>query len=280
MNNEMIFNDASLLTYLSAQYSGVFDESQLQSHIRNYVGFATATQLVEIISQQHGAGIKILDVGSGFGSFVLEARRQGYNAVGIEMALFEVEYARKRLHDEIPELVAEDVYKIGDANKLLCKSECFDVVTLWNVLEHVPECERIISECYRVLRPGGFLYLVCPNYLSFRDEAHYHVFWPSLLPRQIAKYYLKLRGKNPGFFETSIFYRTNWEVISILKKLGFEVSDIRMSKLSNLDAITKPTVKHFLMWVKRLHLLGVVKLVFKLISFNPFKQTISLICRK
>ena len=76
------------------------------------------------------------------------------------------------------------------------------------------------AEAIRVLKPGGLLYVVCPNYAALRREAHYHVLWLPLMPRRIASRYLRWRGRNPAFFEQHIYYRTNTGVTAFLRRHG------------------------------------------------------------
>lgn len=269
-----------LYRYLRSQYAGVFDERQLERHIGDYVGLKIATQQVKQLLRRCGRGSRILDIGSGFGSFVLTARRHGLDAVGIDIAPFEVEFARERLLEEAPGDDPEYVYRLGSGLDLSFMAESFDVITLWNVLEHVSDYRRLLSEVVRVLRPGGHLYAVCPNYASFRQEAHYHIFWPSLLPRKLAGYYLRLRGKDPAFFESSIFYRTNWGVLVTLRRLGMKVYDLNIDKLNDLDGINNRRVRQLLVALNRFKLLWIVRFGLVLAFYNPLKSSVILYARK
>lgn len=51
----------------------------------------------------------------------------------------------------------------GDATALPFKSHSFDAITMFDVLEHIPDHEKAVSEALRVLRPGGFLLISTPN---------------------------------------------------------------------------------------------------------------------
>jgi SAM-dependent methyltransferase len=52
----------------------------------------------------------------------------------------------------------------------------FDVITLWHVLEHLPEPEKRLADFYRALRPGGLLLIAVPNTAS-HDRSHYGGDW-------------------------------------------------------------------------------------------------------
>lgn len=267
-------------SYLRAQYEGVFGDQQIESHLQSHVALDAADGLVTDVLQTGARGMRVLDIGSGFGSFVLAARQRGLDAVGIEIAAFEVDFARVRLQQSFPDTNPESVFYLGNGLELPFANDSFDCITLWNVLEHVEDGMRLLSEANRVLRPGGYLHLICPNYAALRREAHYHIFWPPLLPRRLAAIYLRLRGRNPRFFETSIFYTTNWSVLRALRHLGMRVGDPRVSKLDHPERIGNRWLRVALTTLARLRLLWVVRVLLTLTFFNPLKDSVVLFATK
>jgi 2-polyprenyl-3-methyl-5-hydroxy-6-metoxy-1,4-benzoquinol methylase len=101
---------------------------------------------------------RLLDVGCAIGSMLQEAKAAGWDPVGVETSEFAANYAAE--HSGCP------VYA-GTLQKAAFPSESFDVVTLMDVIEHVPYPVDLIDEIYRVLRPGGVVFLVTPNFSSF-----------------------------------------------------------------------------------------------------------------
>lgn len=99
-----------------------------------------------------------LDVGCAMGSMLDEAKAGGWDSVGVESSEFAARYAAE--HSGCP------VYA-GTLQKAAFPSESFDVVTLMDVIEHVPEPSELMGEIYRVLRPGGVAFIVTPNFASF-----------------------------------------------------------------------------------------------------------------
>lgn len=164
----------------------------------------------------------MLDIGAGFGSFVIAARRLGLEAYGIELSWYETVYAKGRHETDLPGAERNTLFTQGNGLTLPFKDGVFDAITLWNVMEHVPDAKALLTDVKRVLKTGGILYIICPNYFSFRKEAHYQISWPPLLPRILAPWYLRMHGKDPQFFKECIFYRTNWEILSILHNLGLK----------------------------------------------------------
>jgi SAM-dependent methyltransferase len=213
---------------LARRYSGVFTDSAMESHLINHVGSPVADWAVGTLDVcgLWSAGTRILDIGAGFGSFVVQALRRGWNAVGLELDPFDVEMGRLRLGRLFPGRDSADLLRLGDGRALPYSDQSFDVVTLWNVLEHVSDLVSLLKEVRRVLVPGGSAYMVCPNYAASRLEAHYHIPMEGEEAREDVVRRLREAGRDPAFFESSIFYRTNQEVLSTLSQLDFKVYDL------------------------------------------------------
>jgi SAM-dependent methyltransferase len=92
-------------------------------------------------------GARLLDLGPAYGFAIDEARRLGWNAVGLEVS---AAAARRAAQTIGAALVA-----VGDAQRAPFADARFDVVTLWDVLEHLPDPHAAIAELARLLRPGG-----------------------------------------------------------------------------------------------------------------------------
>ena len=92
-------------------------------------------------------GRSLLDVGAYIGVFVEIARTHGWLAEGIEPSSWAVSKARER-HLPIHQGTQEDMVLAGRK---------YDVVTMWDVIEHVtdPACE--LRQAYQLLNPGGWL---------------------------------------------------------------------------------------------------------------------------
>jgi SAM-dependent methyltransferase len=189
-------------------------------------------------------GVKsLLDVGSGYGSFVLVARAAGIDAHGVELAPYEVRFARERLAAERPSDDAEDVYRDGDAHTLPFPDATFEAVTFWNVLEHVPDASRAIAEAARVLRPGGVLALIAPNYAALRREAHYGLWWPPLMPKRLGARYLRRRGRDPRFWLEDIHPCTQLGIVRALRDAGLELRHPRAERLADPARMTSPKLR-------------------------------------
>ena len=106
-----------VLAYLRSLYTGVFTDAAIDAHLDNHVGFVVADYTVAVMAPRAKPGARMLDVGSGFGSGVLVAREAGFDALGVEIAPFEVEFARRRLRQMRPQDDPETVYRAGDSRR-------------------------------------------------------------------------------------------------------------------------------------------------------------------
>ena len=73
-------------THLREQYLGVFDEQMITAHLSEYVESNFADSLAAVIAAGGKGGATLLDIGSGYGAFVLACRRQEIDATGLELA--------------------------------------------------------------------------------------------------------------------------------------------------------------------------------------------------
>lgn len=78
----------------------------------------------------------------------------------------------------------------------------FDVVYSSNVLEHTADPAKVLREAIRVVKPGGTVQIVCPNYLSYFD-GHYAAFHPPIFSNRFFCWWMKtVYKKDPAFAAT------------------------------------------------------------------------------
>ncbi len=95
----------------------------------------------------------LLDIGCNRGAYISDYKNG--SAIGLDLSFPVLRRARKRLGNILFQ---------GDAQTPALKKECIDVILCSEVLEHVPDAQKVISETYRILKPGGVLFLTTPNY--------------------------------------------------------------------------------------------------------------------
>lgn len=103
-------------------------------------------------------GGRLLDIGCGKG-FFLERAEKSYETYGIDISEYAIEQAHPRLHNT-------KLY-IGDADQLDFDRDYFDIITCFDLLEHLDSPELAIKKCYLILREGGLFIFRVPNTDSY-----------------------------------------------------------------------------------------------------------------
>lgn len=216
---------AAVKQHLEQEYAGVYGPAEIEFHLNAHVGDGFADYACQVIAAATPAGGRVLDVGAGYGSFVMLARARGFNAIGVEIAGYEVAYARRRIEREFPEVDPQAVFLDQGIFHRELDGKAFEAITFWNVLEHIEQIGPVLERAAALLAPGGAIYIVCPSYAAWRKEAHYQIPWRPFLSREAAVRRIREHGKDPRFFETSVFQRNNWEVMSVLRRNGLRLFD-------------------------------------------------------
>jgi SAM-dependent methyltransferase len=155
----------------------------------------------------NGVG-KLLDVGAATGFFVGCARNRGWDAEGIEVSSAAVEVAElKKLPVTLATLESVD----GET--------LYQVITLFDVLEHVTDPRRALVAIYRLLKPGGVIAISLPDIGSVYARLLGR-FWHALVPPE------------------HLFYFTRESLERLLAQTGFSVLEFhRPSKCFTLAYI-------------------------------------------
>jgi len=98
----------------------------------------------------------ILDIGCAYGQFLALCDQKGLTTYGMDVSVYAVEQARKQTQAKLA---------VFDASQAPWpyQAHSFDIVTIFDVIEHVKDASFLLSEAYRVLRPGGWVYATTPN---------------------------------------------------------------------------------------------------------------------
>jgi glycosyltransferase involved in cell wall biosynthesis/2-polyprenyl-3-methyl-5-hydroxy-6-metoxy-1,4-benzoquinol methylase len=107
---------------------------------------------------------RLLDVGCGDGAFLEQARLRGWQVSGTELSAYAAEYTAKTL--------GAPVFN-GELRAAGYPAASFDVVTMWHVLEHMPDPRGCLEEARRVMAPGGLLVIAVPNVNDLLMRAAY-----------------------------------------------------------------------------------------------------------
>lgn len=133
----------------------------------------------------HYRGQRLLEIGCGMGTDLLQFARGGARCIGIDLTPRSVEITRHRF----ALYGAGGSFMISDGERLPFRSESFDVVYSNGVLHHTPDTEGAIREVHRVLRPGGIAKVM----LYHRNSLNY---WFEIVLRRGLLGFEFLRGRS------------------------------------------------------------------------------------
>ena len=161
--------------YKSEQYVSHNDESSglvniVYRLVRNY----TLRSKLNLINEVNKGTGRILDIGCGTGAFLESCRVGEWHVTGMEPDADARLIATKKLQADIKPGINE-----------LAGEEPFDVITLWHVLEHIPNLNETIPKLNKLLADGGTLLIAVPNSDSY-DAQYFKQYWAAYdVPRHL-----------------------------------------------------------------------------------------------
>lgn len=218
--------------YESQDYISHTDEKHgLFSSVYQLVKKWSLQRKAKLIFEQNKKIGSLLDVGAGTGDFLKVAKEKGWDVYGMEP------------NKSASSLSSEKGIQLKSSlNEFEGKQ--FDVVTLWHVLEHIPNLEKTILQLSNLVKPNGTLIIAVPNFKSY-DAEHYGKFWAAFdVPRHLWHFskksieslfseYFKLQETKPMLFDS--FYVS---LLSEKYKTGnkFSLKGVWIGLVSNIIA--------------------------------------------
>ncbi len=160
--------------YESEDYISHTDASKgVLAFLYQWVKKYSLRKKVKLIDQLNSSNKgSLLDIGAGTGEFLKVASEKGWNITGVEPNKKAIAFARTKnieLQESLDGLVGRK----------------FDVVTLWHVLEHLPDLKKTLQKIESFVKKGGSLVIAVPNFNSL-DAKHYQEFWAAYdVPRHL-----------------------------------------------------------------------------------------------
>jgi 2-polyprenyl-3-methyl-5-hydroxy-6-metoxy-1,4-benzoquinol methylase len=206
--------------YFHGETSGFAQEGYGQVH-------ASWRHWMPFLRQQVGVGARLLDLGCAYGFLVVEALDAGFDAIGIDASRFAIGEARAFAPPAAGRLLA------AHAERLPFPDQSFDVLTAFDILEHVPRPELLLAEAARVLRPGGLLIGATPDPLLFdrREETHVAEHVPSWWVHELER---------AGFSVRVRFFQAAWN-LEIVARRGAPAPPISYDALGAVDPVLDAT---------------------------------------
>jgi 2-polyprenyl-3-methyl-5-hydroxy-6-metoxy-1,4-benzoquinol methylase len=170
-------------------------------------------------------GAKVLELGCSHGSFVGLMRHTGFDASGVEMSPWVVEFAKRTF--DVP-------VSVGPIENTDCAESSIDVIVLMDVLEHLPDPVATMSHCLKLLKPDGIMIVQMPQFqtgMNYADlvkaespflgmlQEHEHIY---LFTQGSAARLFKQLGMDYIQFEQAIF--DQYDMFFVVGRQPFQTS--------------------------------------------------------
>lgn len=151
---------------------------------------------VRAIEKRYGRVGRLLDIGCALGDFLMEAKDAGWDVEGVEISHFAAQRARERGLR----------VSAGRLEDLDLPPASFDVITLYDAIEHMTDPVTTLAAVRRLLKPGGLMHLVTPNvgglqarllgrhWYHYKPGEHLFYFAPRTLRTTVERSGLRWRG--------------------------------------------------------------------------------------
>ena len=158
--------------YESDNYISHTDRSRtLFERVYRLIKSIAIKKKISLINKHANKG-NLLDIGAGTGSFLHAAKKDGWQTIGLEPSEKAKQFASLK-----------GLKFIDNLNDIPTKSQ--DIITMWHVLEHVPNLDEYLFELKRIIKPSGTIFIAVPNFKSF-DASYYGKFWAAYdVPRHL-----------------------------------------------------------------------------------------------
>lgn len=181
----------------------------------------TFSESLDLVARYVPSG-RLLDVGCHVGTFLDLAEKRGYDVTGVEPSRWAAEVARTRIAGAVHVGVVEDA-PLPDAG--------YDAVTMWDVVEHLPDPALTVRSVYAALRPGGVF---------------------ALSTMDVDSLFARVAGSRwPWYMQMHLVYFSRRTLTELLRREGFQIADVvshtrrvRLSYLaSRLEAYSQPAAR-------------------------------------
>ncbi|HYG33854.1 MAG TPA: class I SAM-dependent methyltransferase [Clostridia bacterium] len=152
--------------YYPAGYYGTPEERRFPWIVEKLQRMLYAQRARSVEGATDGVRGKVLDIGCGRGLLLKAFQARGWEVQGTELSDQSARYARQ---------VAGIPVKTGNLGDIGFPANHFDAITMWHVLEHVPDPRVLLREIFRILKPNGVLLVGVPDFGGwearlFRDK--------------------------------------------------------------------------------------------------------------
>jgi 2-polyprenyl-3-methyl-5-hydroxy-6-metoxy-1,4-benzoquinol methylase len=209
-------------------YSASYYEERKQYYFKNPITNRALTKENDNIRDfknglalidKYKTGGRLLDVGCALGIFLVMAHESGWETYGVDVSPYATNFARNVMGQKV---------RTGTLEQIKYPDNWFDVVTVWDALEHFDDPSKQLQEIRRILKDDGIVFMNTPN-----EEAFMRVLaW---------KMYCVTRGKfqypvRKLYHRFHLYYFTAKTLRSLLEENGFHIAELRQKRIPIVKA--------------------------------------------
>lgn len=226
--------ESTVFDILQTLYIKIFGVPEIGFQVR-YFHFRKA---LDVIGKQQFN--QVLDAGSGIGCYTLALARHFNHSliIGVDNSRKNVAIGKKMAQEA---KLGNVYFKMRDIAKELPGKDKYDLIICIDVLEHIKQYKKVLSNFYKVLRPGGYVYIHVPQknqkrfFKKFRTWSHKgherEGFVPTVFKRDM---------KSIGFHVVRV-----WNTFGFFGSITWELNHLALSKSFVLSALTFPLLLPF-----------------------------------
>jgi 2-polyprenyl-3-methyl-5-hydroxy-6-metoxy-1,4-benzoquinol methylase len=201
----VFMNPQPSLKKIASFYPTSLHESKRTSKLRFLKEIYEKKRLRDVLREAGSNSKSVLDIGCSNGFFLKLAQKKGMEIYGTELGKKQLNYLRKN--------VTKNVF---DTEKKLVGKMKFDIITAFDVIEHLPDPESFLRNCRTLLKKGGLLVVMT----MVLDSWSYKTF----------------KGKVSWIGDQHLFYFTRSKLTELMKRNGFCVYKAKIYNNSLLHA--------------------------------------------
>jgi len=225
--------------YVSSYYTHIKASANFKSKLKNtlrkicysdkyfvkkFISSLVSKYLNEPPRLDHGS---LCDVGCGNGQYLSDAEELGWQVYGVDFDPKAVECC----------IAQNMIVKLGNAENIPFETGQFDVVRLWNVLEHTRSPKRALIEINRVLKPNGYIVIYVPNINSVDFNVFKGHWWNLEIPRHL--HHFKPLTLNKYMSQTGFIVRNIMCPGTVSSNISKTIEVLKRNKVGRLVTLTR-----------------------------------------
>lgn len=220
-----LFVDESILQQM---YSSSYYEERQKYYFDNAITNSALTKENDNIRDfknglslisEYKTGGRLLDVGCALGIFLVMAQRAGWDTYGVDVSPYATDFARDIMKLQV---------RTGALGDIEYPDDWFDVVTVWDAVEHFGDPSKQMREIHRILRDDGIVFMNTPN-----EEAFMRVLAWKMYDLTKGRFQYPLRKLYHRFH---LYYFTAETLKSLLEQNGFEIEELVQKRIPIVKA--------------------------------------------